>query len=369
VDVYVLLDILLLILVALFIPIGFWRGAYREAFVTLGVLFGASLGLFWGETWGSELATLTRLHESGGAFMVAMLCLIGSTFLIGYSAGAAVPVPSPGWIARSLGALVAGANGALLLSFALRDIRIYLLSGQETDFLDNAVIAPFLSQGTGWILLISAAVFVPVVLVVAMFGPETEVDEYFETGEYDTFDEEIETYSAQPVSRQASARVPSRSAVTPAEETLPIPAVPDEQSGGQSDQTDRGSRPAPETTEERPMVFGFRPDSSSEPSKPATEQESEPAFNHQPDATPSHRPEPGEDSPGEHAETPSQRETAAAPAAPPEQSAETSATESDEQSSSTAPAPKKPIVPGTCPYCRADIGDAEGFCPNCGRVI
>lgn len=189
VDVYVLLDVLLLILIALFIPIGFWRGAYREGFVTLGILFGASLGMFWGESWGVELANATRLHESGGAFMIAMLCLIGSTFLLGYSAGAAVPVPDPGWIARTLGALVAAANGALLLSFALRDIRVYLLNNEDTGFLENAVIAPFLSEGTGWILLVSAAVFVPIALVIALFGPEVELDEYYETGDFEVYDE------------------------------------------------------------------------------------------------------------------------------------------------------------------------------------
>jgi uncharacterized membrane protein required for colicin V production len=102
VNVYVLLDALLLILIALFIPIGVWRGAYREAFVTLGILFGAVLAGFWGEPWGADLAAITRLNESGGTFMVAMLCLIGSTFLLGYSAGAAVPVPPPGWVARSM---------------------------------------------------------------------------------------------------------------------------------------------------------------------------------------------------------------------------------------------------------------------------
>jgi uncharacterized membrane protein required for colicin V production len=229
VDVYVLLDVLLVILIALFIPIGFWRGAYREAFVTLGILFGASLGRFWGEPWGLELSAVTRLHESGGAFMIAMLCLISATFLLGYSAGAAIPVPDPGWIARVLGALIAGANGALLLSFALRDIHDYLLSSDEAGFLDNAVIAPFLSEGTGWILLIAAAIFVPIALVLALFGPDIEEEyydedyEYYE-GEYDAYAERTmqidQREPAYATQQPAAARYSA-----PAEETRPVPSV------------------------------------------------------------------------------------------------------------------------------------------------
>ncbi|HEX7102495.1 MAG TPA: CvpA family protein, partial [Nitrolancea sp.] len=126
-SVFILLDVLLIILISLFVPIGFWRGAQREIMVTLGILLGAALAEWWAHPWGSDLADLTSLRDTGGAFMVAVLFLIGSTFLLGYGAGAALPVPPPGLLARILGAIVAAGNGALILSFALRDIRVYLL--------------------------------------------------------------------------------------------------------------------------------------------------------------------------------------------------------------------------------------------------
>ncbi len=268
-DVYVLLDVLLIILIALFIPIGFWRGAYREAFVTLGILFGASIGWFWGETWGIELATITRLHESGGAFMIAMLALISATFLLGYSAGAALPVPDPGWIARSLGALIAGANGALLLSFALRDIRVYLLSADDAGFLENAVVAPFLSEGTGWILLVSAAIFVPIALVLGLFGPEVieEDDEYFETGEYGAYDD---AEYAAPVERTFQVRaqhseppIAERPAPVEAEATRPVPSVPPVEPAASELSEDAasgfGASSVEDSTDERDVVFGFQP--------------------------------------------------------------------------------------------------------------
>jgi uncharacterized membrane protein required for colicin V production len=169
-NVFLLLDILLLILIALFIPIGFWRGTHRELFVTLGILFGAALGRFWAEPWGRDLAELTRLRESGGVFMIAVLFLIGSTFLLGYGAGTALTVPRPGWKSRVFGAIIAGLNGALLLGFALQDIRVYLLGDQAPGFLDRAVVAQFLMLGMGWLLLGAAAVFVPIVVLLALLG-------------------------------------------------------------------------------------------------------------------------------------------------------------------------------------------------------
>lgn len=258
-DVYILLDVLLVILIALFVPIGFWRGAYREAFVTLGILFGAALGRFWGETWGVELAAVTRLHESGGAFMIAMLSLISATFLLGYSSGAALPIPPAGWMARTLGALIAGANGALLLSFALRDIRVYLLSSDEAGFLDSAVIAPFLSDGTGWILLVAAAIFVPISLVLALFGPDVEDEEFFdeEDEEYELYEEDAypEPYAQRTMQidqkrspfarKQPSDPRAAASRPAPAEETRPIQSVGREDSSLHGAETQPAQPSAP----------------------------------------------------------------------------------------------------------------------------
>lgn len=414
-DVYVLLDVLLVILVALFVPIGFWRGAYREAFVTLGILFGAALGRFWGETWGVELAAVSRLHESGGAFMIAMLSLISATFLLGYSSGAAIPLPNPGWMARTLGAVIAGANGALLLSFALRDIRVYLLSSDEAGFLDSAVIAPFLSEGTGWILLVAAAIFVPISLVLALFGPDVEEEEFFdeedEEEEFELYedDEYPEPYAQRtmqidqrrpPFSRQKPpaprAQAPRP---VPAEETRPIQHVE------QQEQTPSGAEthPAPP----RPRVY--YPQKQAPPPRSQTEPAArpEPAGEPQPEVRP--RPEPQDQTPaarsGANTQRPESRpavdETQPhrpqfGPQPPPEAprprpeveepvfGAQTVAPPSDPPHSSEPPGvfgyiptpESQTMRTGTdefplpvCPKCQADIRGASELCPSCGHRL
>lgn len=372
-DVYILLDILLIILVALFIPIGFWRGAYREAFVTLGILFGASLGRFWGESWGTELAAVTRLHESGGAFMIAMLCLISATFLLGYSSGAAMPVPDPGWIARTLGALIAGANGALLLSFALRDIRVYLLSSQESGFLDNAYIAPFLSEGTGWILLVSAAVFVPISLVLALFGPDVEEDEFYEEDDFEVYEDPYHEPHAQrtmqhgqrrPVQSSAppQPQAPAAPAQAAAQETRPVPGVQHspQETPPQAVSAQHPQPPA-DAAPRQPQRINHRPSLAEEP---AVTQRRVPG----PEETQPHRPQMGPQQPP--------REPVDVPPEPSfgTHSVEESTEErrlvfghrpnADRGSTQSREGPEH-----ACPNCQADIRNADGYCPQCGHPL
>jgi uncharacterized membrane protein required for colicin V production len=423
VDVYVLLDVLLVILIALFVPIGFWRGAYREAFVTLGILFGAALGRFWGETWGVELAAVTRLHESGGAFMIAMLSLISATFLLGYSSGAAIPVPNPGWMARTLGALIAGANGALLLSFALRDIRVYLLSSEEAGFLDSAVIAPFLSDGTGWILLVAAAIFVPISLVLALFGPDVEAEEFFDEDE-DEFelyedDEYPEPYAQRTIQidnrrpafarqKQPAPRAPMPQP-TPAEETRPIQRVePPEQSAAGAETQPAPSRQrvhypqqqtppprhAPEVTprpepeahsqpepQPRPESGNERPEVQPDPESPRPEQR--PAV----DETQPHRPQFGPQPPPELLRPEPEPEPEPEPQVEgPVFGARSVAPPSGPPASSEPPGvfgyrptpeqQQKPMRTDTdefpipvCPHCQADTAGVFETCPSCGKRL
>jgi uncharacterized membrane protein required for colicin V production len=404
VDVYVLLDVLLVILIALFVPIGFWRGAYREAFVTLGILFGAALGRFWGEPWGVELAAVTRLHESGGAFMIAMLSLISATFLLGYSSGAAIPVPSPGWVARTLGALIAGANGALLLSFALRDIRVYLLSSEEAGFLDNAVIAPFLSDGTGWILLVAAAIFVPISLVLALFGPEVEEDEFFEDEEeFELYEDdsypEPEPYAQRTMQidqRRPGATgqpPPTRQAPrpTPAEETRPIQSVPPRDPGAEPGAETRPA-PVPQPRVHYPQQQAQHQQQTPPPSpaQAAPQQQPEPRpeqsgeETHRPagsiEETQPHRPQFGPQPPAEAPKPPATEGPVfgARSVAPPAQSPQDSEPQGVFGYRPTAEPPQTTTDAGSesetetgrhCPHCQADIGDASGYCPQCGERV
>lgn len=302
-NVYLLLDILLLILIALFVPIGFWRGVQREVLVTLGILFGAALAESWAGPWGADLANLTGLRESGGAFMVAVLFLIGSTFLLGYGAGAALPMPRPGWVARVFGALVAGANGTLLLSYALRDIRFYLLSAENPAFLERAVVAQFLATGIGWVLLVAAAVFLPIVIVLALFGRGgyVEVEEEEAPEPYP----EIEP----PTTRSFPPRVPSslNDDATAVYKTEP-PTVP--------------VRAAEET---RPVRISESEDDASRSGGARLDAEATALLR---DA----------------------HETIQIQTTPREEA-------------------HVPVSDGTCPYCHADVSEAEVYCPRCGRIL
>ncbi len=308
-SVFILLDILLLILIALFVPIGFWRGTHREIMVSLGILLGASLAEWWAQPWGTDLANMTSLRDSGGAFMVAVLFLIGSTFLLGYGAGAALPLPPPRIISRVFGALVAAGNGALLLSFALRDIRVYLLPNSDSGFLDKALVAHFLSTGVGWILLVVGGAFLPILLVMALFGQEAEITEYIdeEDEDYDPsyataqrpFPPRLSGYPSSNSSQLAYKAEPPRTLFgSPAEETRQMMAQPASASGGEY----RGGLANMQTVAMR------MPDSSSESTKTLPIQPSTPVDH---DA----------------------------------------------------------LRNGKCPNCHADVTEAEVYCPRCGRVL
>jgi hypothetical protein len=302
--------VLLIILISLFVPIGFWRGGQREIMVTLGILLGAALADWWAHPWGSDLANLTSLRDTGGAFMVAVLFLIGSTFLLGYGAGAALPVPPPGLLARILGAIVAAGNGALILSFALRDIRVYLLPNSDSGFLDKAVIAHFLSTGVGWILLVAAVAFLPIILMMAIWGQDVMVaDDGYVEDDYevpyataqrrypprgagmpiDSFDS---TYKAEP------PRSFFRSA---AEETRQMVAHPSAGSGIEP----RGNLNDMQTIASRDLSDPDEATQAIRYGKPVD----------------------------------------------------------------TAEADAKALEEGKCPNCHADIRDAEVYCPRCGRVL
>jgi hypothetical protein len=278
--------------------------------VTLGILLGAALAEWWAHPWGSDLADLTSLRDTGGAFMVAVLFLIGSTFLLGYGAGAAMPVPPPGLMARILGAIVAAGNGALILSFALRDIRVYLLPDSDSGFLDKAVIAHFLSTGVGWILLVAAVAFLPIILLMAIWGQDVMVaDDGYVEDDYDVpyataqrrypprgaglpMDSIDSTYKAEP------PRSFFRSA---AEETRQMVAQPSASSGFES----RGNLIDMQTIASRDVSDPDEATQAIRYGKPVD----------------------------------------------------------------TAEADAKALEEGKCPNCHADIREAEVYCPRCGRVL
>ncbi len=286
---YLVLDILLLVLLALFVPIGFWRGAAREVLVTLGILLGFALGEFWAQPWGLDLADWTGLGEGAASFLVAVLVLVACTFLIGYGASAVILVPQPELLGRLLGALVALANGTLLLGFALRAIRLYLLGGLPSGLFEQAIVARILSESMPWVLLVGALLGLPVVALTAVFGARA-VEEEVEVSRGDREFALQHTPTRPlpprlPLSYHAPPVAYKTEPVRPAgEPTRPLQATPE--------RSDTGGREMSDLANQETAVLA-RPTTSGSP-RPAG---------------------------------------------------------------------------GRCPYCHADISEAEVFCPRCGRVV
>jgi uncharacterized membrane protein required for colicin V production len=169
-SIYLVLDLLLILLIVLFAPIGYWRGPVKELFVTFGVLFGILLADFWARPWGRDLADLTAIGSSGGAFVVAMAFLVTVTFVLGYGAGAALAPANFGPVARAIGASIALFNGILLVAFSLQYVRVFLLAPATEEALYDSFVVSFLLDQIGWVLLIVALVAWPVLLAILITG-------------------------------------------------------------------------------------------------------------------------------------------------------------------------------------------------------
>ena len=179
-SIYLVLDLLLLLLIVLFAPIGYWRGPVKELLVTFGVLFGILLADFWARPWGRDLAELTSIGESGGAFVIAMAFMVSVTFTLGYGVGAAIAPTDFRPPARAIGAVVALFNGMLLVSFSLQYVRVFLLSDATEEALDDSYVVQFLLDQIGWVLLLAALIGWPLLLVVLITGRRAyeQVDHY-----------------------------------------------------------------------------------------------------------------------------------------------------------------------------------------------
>jgi uncharacterized membrane protein required for colicin V production len=253
-SIFLVLDILLVLLIVLFMPIGFWRGPIKELFVTLGIFFGVMLADYWASPWGSDLADMSSLTSGAGAFVVAMAFLVATTFILGYGLGATLAPAMHTTLTRVLGAAVAAFNGALLLSFSLQYIRLYLLSDANEQSLYDSYVARFLLNDLGWLLMIVAIAALPILLYILVSGyrayePAGLYDDYA----YDDYavDEPMYDERTRPVRR---------------EQTYP-PRVPVSAAGGETKgyKAERPERRKPANAETRPLVVS-EPQTTAEPS-------------------------------------------------------------------------------------------------------
>lgn len=201
-SIYLVLDLLLILLIALFAPIGYWRGPVKELLVTFGVLFGILLADFWARPWGRDLADITAIGSSGGAFVVAMAFMVTVTFILGYGAGAAIAPTDFSPMARAVGAGIALFNGTLLVAFSLQYVRVYLLSPATEEALYDSFVVQFLLDHIGWVLLGVAVIGWPLLLAILITGRRAYEDHGdfvdYDYGPADDVDYDDEYYHEQP---------------------------------------------------------------------------------------------------------------------------------------------------------------------------
>lgn len=149
------LDLLMIVVLVMFIPIGLWRGALREWVALVGITLGTLLAAEWAGPWGSDLAAQTGRDVPLCAFIVGVTFFLGSTLLIGYGGGAALPYrPDLTRANRLLGALIALGNGVLILSGILRLMQRHLFDSQPDSLLLKTSLSSFLIDYVGWAQLV-----------------------------------------------------------------------------------------------------------------------------------------------------------------------------------------------------------------------
>lgn len=149
------LDLLMIVVLVMFIPIGLWRGALREWVALVGITLGTLLASEWSGPWGGDLAAQTGLDAPLAAFIVGVTFFLGSTLLIGYGGGAALPFrPDLTRANRLLGALIALGNGVLILSGILRLMQRHLFDSSPDSLLLKTALSSFLIDYVGWAQLV-----------------------------------------------------------------------------------------------------------------------------------------------------------------------------------------------------------------------
>lgn len=324
-SIYLVLDILLILLILLLTPIGFWRGPVKELFVTLGILFGVLLSDYWSRPWGSDLADITTLTSGSGAFLVAMIFLITSTFILGYGLGATLAPARHTTVTRVLGAGVAALNGALILSFALQYIRLFLLSDINEESLDKSFVTRTLLNDIGWILLAAAIVAVPVIIYALITG--------------------YRAYALDPVEQRAAMPATQRVRGASREPSLPprVPATAGPEHPGYKAEPAPVAEPA--TRETRPLVVTE--------SVHTAEPEPEDDLAKQMSDTDPHFVLPKE-------------ALNSAPAADQAATAEQPDTEVTAEPAADEPTGNLPAGYVHCRKCRTVLGPGMDVCPNCG---
>ena len=272
------LDILLVVLILLFAPIGYMRGPVKELLVTLGVVVGALSVEFWARPWGRDLDFYFDTGDDPGAFIIAMTFLMGTTFIGGYGLGLLIAPWTFSIRGRILGAIISSINGALLVSFSLQYVRLFLLSDSNEEALEQSFSVSILMNEAGWLLL-GATALVPVVIVYGLITRRRAYDlriwdDYEDEEYYDDYDPAYDYLDDEVYQPDSTAFAPADDRASHMAETrvMPprVPSSPAADSGAYKPEPQPIPFRMPDTT--RPISVAEIEESPETPLDPAAEE-------------------------------------------------------------------------------------------------
>lgn len=335
------LDILLVLLILLFSPIGYMRGPVKELFVTLGVVFGALLVTFWAVPWGSDLNNYVDLGDDSSAFIVAMAFLVITAFVGGYGLGTALASTPFTFGGRILGGVIAALNGALLVSFTLQYVRLYLLSDENEQSLQQSYAVQFLLDQVGWLLLAAALLLIPILFYVLVTGRRAYASQAYFDDEYEYYYEDDYIYDEDDLTGYEPQTTRRRWEPAAQTRAFPprVPGPPQEETRSPVYKAEPEQRANQPTEATRPYGSGEQPVIS----EPAVEPDSEQRLTAS-----------GDTDPEMAVYTP---ESARADQEP-----------EDESSASQSSDEELPPGYSRCPNCRAVLPPDTPQCPVCGAT-
>jgi uncharacterized membrane protein required for colicin V production len=161
------LDLLIAFILVVFIPIGAWRGLTRELIALAGIILAALVVSEWAAPWGDDLAISAGLRPQIATFWVAILLFWAIILLVSYGSALLLTSAVPSRWQRLLGGLIGFVNAALVISYTLRFLQVYLLSDQPDTVILQSPAGWFLVRLVGFVYLLPVIVLAPAVLAAA----------------------------------------------------------------------------------------------------------------------------------------------------------------------------------------------------------
>ncbi len=216
------LTVLIAILWLACIALGYWHGGWRQVVLLAAMLLSYAVLSEWAVPNGHDLATRFHWSVSRTTTGVALLYLLGGTFILGFLGSFALYRPRPlDLTERRFGAVMGVLTGGLLLALILRTLRSYAFVAGRGESLHTSLLSRYLIEDVGYLLL--GAVVLGGIAAIAGFVAARR-DDARETALLESVAIPDGPTAAEPQhEEQASAPVPPALASHP--DSHPVPAA------------------------------------------------------------------------------------------------------------------------------------------------